>query len=109
MTKTKDDYGSHDMAGRSAAGAVRHTFTRFPGSQESTQADPTANGLTCLLCGGRRHRVAFREFDIDILRCRACGHVFSSYEADPHYDGFWGDEVADADHYWSIARQPMYQ
>ena len=65
--------------------------------------------LTCLICGGSRHRVVFKEFGTDLLQCRACGHVFSSHPADPHYDGFWGSEVADADPYWSTARQPMYQ
>jgi 2-polyprenyl-3-methyl-5-hydroxy-6-metoxy-1,4-benzoquinol methylase len=65
--------------------------------------------LKCLICGGSRHRVVFREFATDLLQCSACGHVFSSHPADPHYDGFWGSEVADADPYWSTARQPMYQ
>jgi len=70
----------------------------------------------CLLCGSLRHRVVFREFDIDVLRCLECRHVFSSFAADPHYDGFWGAEVADEDHagpallsYWRKARDRMYQ
>jgi 2-polyprenyl-3-methyl-5-hydroxy-6-metoxy-1,4-benzoquinol methylase len=66
------------------------------------------SSMTCLLCGGGRQSVAFREFDVDILRCRDCGHVFSSYEAKAHYDGFWGTEVADPDPYWSAARESMY-
>lgn len=63
----------------------------------------------CLLCGGLRHRVVFREFDIDILQCLECHHIFSSFVADPHYDGFWGAEVTDEDPYWSKARDRMYQ
>lgn len=68
-----------------------------------------AGATPCLLCGGDRHRVVFRESDIDILRCRHCGHVFSSHVADPHYDGFWGDDVGDEEHfYWKTARRSMY-
>jgi SAM-dependent methyltransferase len=69
-----------------------------------------ATSLQCLLCGSLRHRVVFRELDVDILRCLDCGHVFSSFAADPYYDGFWGDEIADDGHaYWSKARDRMYQ
>jgi 2-polyprenyl-3-methyl-5-hydroxy-6-metoxy-1,4-benzoquinol methylase len=36
--------------------------------------------------------------------------VFSSYQADPHFDGFWGDEVQDEPHaYWRRARDGMYR
>jgi 2-polyprenyl-3-methyl-5-hydroxy-6-metoxy-1,4-benzoquinol methylase len=64
----------------------------------------------CLMCGGRQHRPIFNEFGIDILRCRACQHVFSSFDADPHYGGFWGEEVVESDlWYWQEARSPMYQ
>jgi ubiquinone/menaquinone biosynthesis C-methylase UbiE len=39
-----------------------------------------------------------------------CGHVFSSFAAHPHYDGFWGDEVAPGEHpYWSRARVKMHR
>ena len=66
--------------------------------------------LRCLLCGGLRHCVVFSEGEIDIVRCRECQHVFSSYAGNPHYDGYWGEEVADEDHlYWRDARQGMYQ
>jgi hypothetical protein len=33
----------------------------------------------CLICAGSRHRVVFREFGTTLLRCSACGHVFSSH------------------------------
>jgi len=66
--------------------------------------------LSCLLCGGLRYYPIFNEFGIDIMRCRRCHHVFSSFPANPHYDGFWGDEVADGDQfYWSKARARMHQ
>ena len=66
--------------------------------------------IKCLLCGGLRHHPIFDEFGIDILQCRECLHVFSSFEANPHYDGFWGEEVGEGDHfYWSKARNRMHQ
>jgi len=72
--------------------------------------DRGATTLKCLLCGGLRHRSIFNEFGIDILRCRHCHHVFSSFTADLHYDGFWGEEVADDEHfYWSKARATMHR
>jgi 2-polyprenyl-3-methyl-5-hydroxy-6-metoxy-1,4-benzoquinol methylase len=64
----------------------------------------------CLLCGGLDHVPVFNEGGVDILRCRACRHVFSAFEADPHYDGFWGDQVADDEHvYWRAARRRMHR
>jgi 2-polyprenyl-3-methyl-5-hydroxy-6-metoxy-1,4-benzoquinol methylase len=72
-------------------------------------AQRTEGSLQCLLCGCSNHRPAFNEFGIDILQCRACGHVFSSFAANPHYDGFWGDEVGQDGHiYWSKARGRMH-
>src|SRR5438128_4054135 len=69
-----------------------------------------ATPLQCLMCGGFRYRPIFNEGGIDILRCRECHHVFSSFPADAHYDGFWGEEVAEGDHaYWKTARTRMYQ
>ena len=63
----------------------------------------------CLLCGGLRHRTIFNEFEVDILQCIDCHHVFSSFVADPHFDGFWGDEVGNADpFYWSKGRARMH-
>lgn len=68
-------------------------------------------GQTCLLCGRSDYRPVFEEFGIEVVRCRVCGHVFSMYASDPHYDGFWGDEVADGSEsaYWKRARARMYQ
>ena len=76
--------------------------------REATKPDVTS--LPCLMCGGRQHRPIFNEFGIDILRCRACHHVFSSFQANPHYDGFWGESIAEsALWYWQEARSLMYQ
>ena len=65
--------------------------------------------MECLLCGGRRRGVVFEEFDVQIVKCRDCGHVFSAFPRGAHYDGFWGDAVADGDHtYWRKARARMF-
>jgi 2-polyprenyl-3-methyl-5-hydroxy-6-metoxy-1,4-benzoquinol methylase len=65
--------------------------------------------LKCLLCGELQHHPIFNEFGIDILRCCKCRHIFSSFAADPHYDKFWGEEVAGGEHfYWSKARGRMH-
>ena len=81
------------------------------GEQDMREATkPDVAPLQCLMCGGRQHRPIFNEFGIDILRCRACHHVFSSFRSDPHYDGFWGEGVAESDLlYWKEARSTMYQ
>ena len=66
--------------------------------------------LQCLLCGALRHRPIFNESGVEILRCRKCQHVFSSFAADPHYDQYWGDDIAAGDHfYWNRARSRMHQ
>jgi 2-polyprenyl-3-methyl-5-hydroxy-6-metoxy-1,4-benzoquinol methylase len=65
--------------------------------------------LKCLLCGSQKHRTVFKEFDVDILRCLKCNHVFSSYPADTNYDGFWGMEVPEDEHfYWNEAHAKMH-
>lgn len=65
---------------------------------------------TCLLCGGTRCRPVVSDAGSSILRCRDCRHVFSSYPGDPHYGGFWGDEVEPGAHlYWSRARGRMHE
>ena len=66
--------------------------------------------LQCLLCNGLQHRAIITERGIDILRCENCGHVFSSFRGDPHYTGYWGNEVAAGQHfYWSKARAKMHR
>ena len=64
---------------------------------------------TCLICGGASHRVIFNEQGTDILRCRGCGHLFSSFTAEPHFAGFWGDQVPPEEHhYWDSDRRQMH-
>ena len=55
---------------------------------------------SCVICGHSDSTIVFDEFGVDVLRCRHCGHVFSSYEADEHYDGYFGDQVTSGNHFW---------
>lgn len=64
---------------------------------------------TCIICGESKSKVVFEEFGIDVLRCHKCGHVFSSYQAEQDYDGYFGEEVKSEDHFWSDqAKARMY-
>jgi 2-polyprenyl-3-methyl-5-hydroxy-6-metoxy-1,4-benzoquinol methylase len=66
--------------------------------------------LTCLICGSPDHEVVFREFGVDVLRCRNCHHIYSSWKSKEHYDGYWGEEILDPGaFYWDEAHGPMYQ
>jgi 2-polyprenyl-3-methyl-5-hydroxy-6-metoxy-1,4-benzoquinol methylase len=64
----------------------------------------------CYLCNSLKNKVAFREFETDILQCIDCGHIFSSYERDQDYDGYFGYEEigSSGDFYWGEAHERMY-
>ncbi len=65
----------------------------------------------CLLCANTRHRVVFREFEIDIFRCAGCGHVFSAFEGDPNYASYFGDgpiDPGETQFWWNDAHRAMY-
>ncbi|MFQ5965420.1 MAG: methyltransferase domain-containing protein [Candidatus Scalinduaceae bacterium] len=63
----------------------------------------------CVICGSPDKKVVFKEFEVDILKCINCGHVFSSYKAEQDYDGFFGQEVESNDHFWwNEAHEKMY-
>lgn len=66
---------------------------------------------TCLLCGSPENEVVFREFGVDVLRCRPCGHIYSSWDAEEHFAGYWGEEIQDEGgaFYWDQAHGAMYQ
>jgi 2-polyprenyl-3-methyl-5-hydroxy-6-metoxy-1,4-benzoquinol methylase len=87
-------------------------------SERTRRRPMTSEGATsaprpCLICFGIETDTVFVEHGIDIHQCRACGHVSSSYEAEVHYDGYWGEEVPeDHEHaafYWAEAHGPMYE
>ena len=69
------------------------------------------NTAACLICGSPDHRAAFVEDDIPILRCRACGHVWSTHPTVENYAGYFGYEpVRDNEslRFWDDAHRPMY-
>ncbi len=56
---------------------------------------------TCIICKSLTNIVVFREFEIEILRCTACGHVFSSHHGDQDYDQYFGPQaLASNDQFW---------
>jgi SAM-dependent methyltransferase len=88
---------------------TEHQPVRVGNPNVTAQHDTTTATLACLICAGCKHHVIFTESGTDIMQCRTCGHVFSSFPADPHYDGYWGDEVPADDHfYWRHARARMH-
>jgi SAM-dependent methyltransferase len=85
---------------------VTHHTEQRPNAHSVTTVAP----LSCLLCGGLDHAAIFNEAGIDVMRCRQCRHVFSSFSADAHYDGYWEGDVAEADQfYWDHARARMHK
>lgn len=63
----------------------------------------------CIICEKLKHAVVFREFGIDIFKCKNCGHVFSSYNAEQDYEGYYGEKIGGDDHYWwDEAHRKMY-
>jgi 2-polyprenyl-3-methyl-5-hydroxy-6-metoxy-1,4-benzoquinol methylase len=63
----------------------------------------------CIICRYLDTKVIFKEFDIDILRCQNCGHIYSSYQADQYYDGYFGEQVEPEEHFWwNEAHKKMY-
>ena len=64
----------------------------------------------CYLCGSLENSVIFTELDIPILQCKTCTHVFSSYEQEEHYDGYWGENSEEAYdlEWWDNAHRKVY-
>lgn len=66
---------------------------------------------TCLICGANEHQVVFREFDVDIMRCLSCGHVFSTYPGQKDYSGYWGEGVTESEAFlwWDQAHRKAFE
>lgn len=63
----------------------------------------------CIICQQSNTKTVFTEFGIDILKCKNCGHIFSSYQADQDYGDYYGDEIEPSDHFWwNKAHEKMY-
>jgi 2-polyprenyl-3-methyl-5-hydroxy-6-metoxy-1,4-benzoquinol methylase len=54
--------------------------------------------------------MVFNEFGVDILKCRNCGHVFSTYECNQFYDGYFDQQNLETEDqfYWNVAHNEMY-
>lgn len=65
----------------------------------------------CLFCKTSEKKVVFREFGIDYFRCKNCGHLFSSFERDADYDGYFENikSEEEAIEYWNISHNKMYE
>lgn len=65
----------------------------------------------CLICGGSQHQVAFREFEIVVLRCKNCGHVFSTHPGEKDYSGYWGQGVTETEAFlwWDKAHRKVFE
>jgi 2-polyprenyl-3-methyl-5-hydroxy-6-metoxy-1,4-benzoquinol methylase len=66
---------------------------------------------SCIVCKSFKNKVVFQEFGIGILRCTNCGHVFSSYEFNQNYDGYFGyDPLVESEHefFWNAAHKHLY-
>lgn len=64
----------------------------------------------CYLCGQENYKIIFKEHDIPILKCKNCTHVFSSYQQEEHYDGYWGEgsETEFDLEWWDHAHRKIY-
>ncbi|MCX7829905.1 MAG: class I SAM-dependent methyltransferase [Acidobacteria bacterium] len=65
----------------------------------------------CLFCKIKDVKIVFREFGIDYYRCRKCGHLYSSFERDADYDGYFEtiDNEDQAINYWNESHKKMYE
>lgn len=65
----------------------------------------------CLFCKTSETKVVFKEFGVEYLRCKNCGHLFSSFERDAHYDGYFEniENESAAIEYWNISHKKMYE
>ncbi|MEM7179768.1 MAG: class I SAM-dependent methyltransferase [Spirochaetota bacterium] len=63
----------------------------------------------CYLCGSEQNKTVFVENGIPIVRCNSCGHAFSTYQQEEHYDGYWSDEEEFDLDWWDLAHRNIYQ
>ena len=61
----------------------------------------------CYLCNSNENIAVFTENEIEILKCKTCEHVFSSYVQEEHYDGYWNEEEFDLN-WWDYAHREIY-
>ncbi len=63
----------------------------------------------CIICHSKQAKAVFIDHEIPVLRCSHCSHVYSSYNAEQYYQGYFGDTKYNADVYWwRDAHRKMY-
>jgi len=72
----------------------------------------TVSGAVVMLCTVCRantiRKVVFSEYGIDVLRCRECGHIMSSYEAGQNYEEYFDQPGRLETFWWDQAHRSMY-
>jgi len=63
---------------------------------------------SCILCNSQEYSVVFEENGIEIAQCRNCGHVYSTFEQEEHYEGYWDTGDYDLD-WWDVAHRAIYK
>ncbi|PJZ71015.1 SAM-dependent methyltransferase [Leptospira perolatii] len=63
----------------------------------------------CYLCGSTQNKTVFVENSIPIVKCLNCGHAFSTYEQEEHYEGYWDDEQGYDLEWWDKAHREIYK
>ncbi len=65
---------------------------------------------SCILCQSTESKSVFNENGIHILECKNCHHIYSSYEQEEHYDGYWEGENQTYDlDWWDTAHRSVYK
>ncbi len=63
----------------------------------------------CYLCESLENSNVFIENGTRIVKCKSCGHVFSTFEQKDHYEGYWGEKEATFDlDWWDLAHRDVY-
>ncbi|HEX2576653.1 MAG TPA: class I SAM-dependent methyltransferase [Aquihabitans sp.] len=64
----------------------------------------------CYLCGATDGSEVFVEDGVALRRCDRCRHVYSTWEQDEHYAGYWDHGVDEADlSFWDDAHRPIHE
>ncbi|MCE9501182.1 MAG: class I SAM-dependent methyltransferase [Leptospira sp.] len=83
-------------------------FEVLTGTQEKVSTKHF--NTSCYLCGNKECSNVFIENGIPIVKCKNCGHVFSTYKQDEHYQGYWGDDEKIYDiEWWDKAHKDLYK
>lgn len=63
----------------------------------------------CIICKKKQNKVIFDDNGVNILRCQNCGHVYSQYDREQGYDGYFQSNINDQDNFWwDKAHERMY-